>query len=69
MKNHHRLRSHTYDRAAERSLPESRRAGAAHVHPQRISDGVVAGYIHDISVRHSSSQAEPYVRRPRGALG
>jgi hypothetical protein len=66
MRHLHRTRSHAPDPAAERRLPESRRPWGVHPRSQLISDGVVAGYLHDISVRHSGIQTDPWARRPWG---
>jgi len=45
--------------------PRSHPVPNAHPRLQLIADGVVAGYIHDISIRHGSGGSEPRPRRRR----
>jgi hypothetical protein len=66
MRNLQRTRSHTPSPAAEPSLRQNRGTWAAHPRLQLISDGVVAGYIHDISARHERRAAPSRLRRQRG---
>jgi hypothetical protein len=65
MRNLHRPRSHAPDAPTERRIPQNRRPTATDPRLQLIADGVVAGYIHDISARHGGV-AEPRLRRQRG---
>jgi hypothetical protein len=53
-------RSNSHSLSGLRSGRRSRRNGPTSLHrlrPQLISDGVVAGYIHEISTRRTTSQA------------
>jgi hypothetical protein len=74
MRNLHRPRSHPP--AAERDHGQTRHAASARPRLQLIADGVVAGYIHDISIRHGNGVTaarrrrrcdQPRVLRPDGA--
>ena len=66
MRNPQRTREHTPNPPAATRRPPTRRAWADHPRLELISDGVVAGYIHDISIRHGSGVADPKLRRRRG---
>jgi hypothetical protein len=51
-------RSHPHTLTATRTGPRASRddhAVAPRLRPQLIADGVVAGYIHEISIRHRES--------------
>jgi hypothetical protein len=63
MTNLPRPRSRTPATAYDHSPP--RRAGAVHPSLDLTSEGVVAGYIHDISIRHRHQVSAP---RPRHEL-
>lgn len=52
--------------AIQRVVMENRRVRATHPSPQLITDGVMAGYIHEISSRHANGTREPSQRRRRG---
>lgn len=56
---------HTRD-AIRRAVMENRRLRATHPSPQLITDGVMAGYIHEISGRHGNGTRESWQRRRRG---
>jgi hypothetical protein len=67
MSNLTRPRSHTPDDGGTiRFAFSSRNRWSARLRPELVSDGVVAGYIHDISPRHRSPATEPRIRRERG---
>ena len=67
MSNPHSPRSHSPSRTATgRPMFEQRRGWAGHPSPKLIADGVVAGYIHDISARHGNGATEGWRRRRRG---
>lgn len=52
--------------AVQRAVMESRRVQATQPSPQLITDGVMAGYIHEISSRHGNGMGETWQRRRRG---
>ena len=67
MRNLNRPRSHSPNGAGTGSPAlSSRSRWSARLRPELVSDAVVAGYIHDISLRHSSPAAGPRLRRERG---
>jgi hypothetical protein len=47
----------------DRALIENRRAQTTQLSPRLVSEGVIAGYIHDISIRHGNRTGEPRERR------
>ena len=66
MRNLHSPRIHPSRTATVRAASGNRRAWPAHPSAQLISDGVMAGYIHDISIRHGNGATERWRHRRRG---
>lgn len=66
MKNLPRPRSHAPAPTAEYELRSTRRSWTVHPSLELISEGVVAGYIHDISIRHRQGLSRPRPRHHRG---
>ncbi len=65
MNNLPRPRSHLPAPPTPYDLRATRRAWTVHPSPDLISEGVVAGYIHDISIRHRGP-SRPRPGHPRG---